>query len=138
MFPYYRCTDDDRRRSWQNSIRHCLSFNDCFVRLPASSTDRFRRRRVVTGHDGGYHITGKVRGAYWTLHPGVRRGTEAAVDRLQSPLRRPRRFHRADQQSHEQHVVNDVTSTCQSSNIGGNSDDGIFNHPFSIASLMKT
>ncbi|MCL4161833.1 UNVERIFIED_CONTAM: hypothetical protein GTU68_050542 [Idotea baltica] len=63
-FAYYR----KNTQRWQNSLRHNLSFNDCFIKIP--------RRPDRPG-----------KGAYWTMHPSAMNMFESG-----SFLRRRKRF----------------------------------------------
>ncbi|XP_019346196.2 forkhead box protein E1 [Alligator mississippiensis] len=67
-FPFYR----DGPRKWQNSIRHNLTLNDCFVKIPREP-----------GRPG--------KGNYWALDPRARDMFESG-----SFLRRRKRFKRGD------------------------------------------
>lgn len=73
-FPFYR----KNTQRWQNSLRHNLSFNDCFIKIP--------RRPDRPG-----------KGSYWAVHPNALGMFENG-----SCLRRRKRFKAREEQYDEE------------------------------------
>ncbi|XP_005997548.1 forkhead box protein B2 [Latimeria chalumnae] len=132
-FPYYR----ENTQRWQNSLRHNLSFNDCFIKIP--------RRPDQPG-----------KGSFWALHPDCGDMFENG-----SFLRRRKRFkvHRSDHLSsknpqiihyfHHQHNQTKLSlgppeataagmgrlPQLQPYSLNGNQSTG-FKHPFAIENII--
>ena len=61
QFPYY----ERNKKGWQNSIRHNLSLNECFIKFPRSSSSITKQ-----GDTSNLNIPGSDRkGCYWTIDP---------------------------------------------------------------------
>ncbi|CAF0761536.1 unnamed protein product [Brachionus calyciflorus] len=62
QFPYY----EKNKKGWQNSIRHNLSLNECFIKFPRSST-----LATMNTNDNSSKSTGcsDRKGCYWTIDP---------------------------------------------------------------------
>uniref|UniRef100_A0A8C4W8J5 Forkhead box B2 n=1 Tax=Gopherus evgoodei TaxID=1825980 RepID=A0A8C4W8J5_9SAUR len=104
-FPYYR----EHTQRWQNSLRHNLSFNDCFIKIP--------RRPDQPG-----------KGSFWALHPDCGDMFENG-----SFLRRRKRFKVLRP---EPPLPGGVLPHFQPYGLNGSSPSSGFKHPFAIENII--
>lgn len=118
-FPFYR----ENTQRWQNSLRHNLSFNDCFLKIPRQ-------------HDQ----PGK--GSLWALHPDC-----AAMFENGSFLRRRKRFKAEKERSQKMTTLitaskaeETAAALKHTASRGGNlpttNTQPSFKHPFAIENLI--
>uniref|UniRef100_A0A0N4ZDQ8 Fork-head domain-containing protein n=1 Tax=Parastrongyloides trichosuri TaxID=131310 RepID=A0A0N4ZDQ8_PARTI len=96
LFPYYK----NNQQRWQNSIRHSLSFNDCFVKVPRTP-DR----------------PGK--GSFWSLHQLCGNMFENGCY-----LRRQKRFKLANRERGSRKMQRESSNGSQSQTYSEGSDTG--------------
>lgn len=62
QFPYY----ERNKKGWQNSIRHNLSLNECFIKFPRSTSSSIQNQSK--NYDAS-NTSSDRKGCYWTIDP---------------------------------------------------------------------
>ncbi|XP_053096556.1 forkhead domain-containing protein [Pangasianodon hypophthalmus] len=85
-FPYY----EKNKKGWQNSIRHNLSLNECFIKVPRDSSGG-GGGGGGRGRGGGGGGSGEKKGNFWTLDPAFENMFDKGNYRRRRRVRRPYR-----------------------------------------------
>lgn len=115
-YPFY---NEQTAQRWQNSIRHNLSLNDCFVKVSRTSSDNLS----PAGN--------KSKGNYWTLHVNAK----SMFGNGTSFLRRSTRFKTRAKSSPSEPILAS-SSTNSSSGEGETSSSFDYDHTTSITTNL--
>lgn len=103
-FPYY----ERNKKGWQNSIRHNLSLNECFIKFPRNSVGS-----TLSNESASQNISCSDRkGCYWTIDPNC---YEMFSDNLINYKRRRRVIKKTSHHHHHHHHNSSSASSSISS-----------------------
>lgn len=109
-FPYY----ERNKKGWQNSIRHNLSLNECFIKFPRNSVGS-----ALSNESSSQTISCSDRkGCYWTIDPNC---YEMFSDNLINYKRRRRVIKKTSHHHHHHHNSSSASSSISSSSTHSSS-----------------